>query len=332
MATFFMSFLGTSDYQTTIYSYEGRNAAPSPYIQEAVSEFFYNELSQPGSMIRVFTTPSASQRHWESSSGLFSRLRKNLPGTEITTSDIEPFDNELGLWRLFDALFESIPKKAELILDITHGYRTLPMLAMAVINYARTLKKIQVKAILYGAYEAEVEGKTPIIDMTRMDRLLRWGHAVDSFIRRGSAGELRLLTSEMTKPSVGCSHISKAAHLERQLASNLSDIELLLVTASGDLIVRGTPFCEALSRLYDLKSEPSHVKPFSPLQELVRERLTLFRNDSPGNLLVAIDLCIQFALVQQGLTLLQEGMITIVLYIIGINDYLERNKIGRAHV
>jgi len=44
---------------------------------------------------------------------------------------------------IFRTIFDEIDENDEIIFDVTHSFRYLPMLVFIVINYARVVKKMQ---------------------------------------------------------------------------------------------------------------------------------------------------------------------------------------------
>jgi CRISPR-associated DxTHG motif protein len=78
----------------------------------------------------------------------------------------------------------------EIIFDVTHAFRSLPMLALLAATFLRVAKKVQLQHLLYGAYEARQDDVAPVFDLTPFISLLDWTTATDQFIKRGNASEL----------------------------------------------------------------------------------------------------------------------------------------------
>jgi len=80
------------------------------------------------------------------------------------------------------------------IIDITHAFRSLPLIVFNVASYLRRIKKVKVERIIYGNFEARdknlVPSRTPIFDLTSTLDLQDWLHGIDAFQRRGDAEEL----------------------------------------------------------------------------------------------------------------------------------------------
>src|SRR5690606_7835290 len=74
-------------------------------------------------------------------------------GFQVENIGIPEGHNEEELWEIFKTILDQLEEGDEIILDITHSFRYLPMLTFIIINYARIVKKCSLKAVYYGAFE-----------------------------------------------------------------------------------------------------------------------------------------------------------------------------------
>src|SRR5690606_34912205 len=101
-------------------------------------------------------------------------------------------------WELFEIILNEIDEGDEIIFDITHSFRSFPIMALIILNYARILKKASLKKLLYGCWEMNDRGTpptAPIIDMTEMIPLLDWAYGVESYLKTGNASVIESLTN-----------------------------------------------------------------------------------------------------------------------------------------
>lgn len=99
------------------------------------------------------------------------------------------------LWEIFDIVTNAVPEGSRVILDITHGYRSQPLLLFGVVAYSGRTKHTILERIVYGALEAGEERTdglihAPVFDLTVLADLLEWLHAVDTFEIRSDASKL----------------------------------------------------------------------------------------------------------------------------------------------
>ncbi len=183
-----LAFLGTGGpqgYQRAIYRWNG-----SDYDTEYVQEAFVHWL-QPRETCIVLTQ-GARAKHWDA-------LRQRLePRTQVRAVDIPDGRSEAELWEIFDAICEVVQEGDEIAFDITHGFRSLPMIAMLTIAYLKQVKDVQVRYVLYGAYEArDANNVAPVFDLTPFAALLDWLAAAKMFIATGDARELGRLSEQI---------------------------------------------------------------------------------------------------------------------------------------
>lgn len=324
MAMTLISFLGTSDYAPVRYSLDGRLTDQTPYIQAALAQLYHDDLRSGGASVRVFMTAEARQRHWEAARSLRTELHTLLALTSIEPVMIPRLNDEKELWTIFDQVYRSVPEEGEILLDITHGFRSIPLLGSVILDYARSLKHIKVRAIHYGAIEARQDDIVPIVDLSRLDRLFRWNRSVELFVRHGDASGLEGLVGETSRYANSEERSGIALTAQKRLTASLRQCHQLLATVRGDEILAGEPFVHALSALDELSAVGGFAVPLLPLYGLIRTRVSGFRQGNPANLLYAIALCIDYGLIQQGITLLQESIITILLMKHGL-DFRGRN-------
>lgn len=182
-----LCFLGTgpqggSYSETTYVKHNDCNQfCTTNLFPEAVSQLYKPEK------IVVFVTPQVEEGDY------LVHLQEKLEGKLETVklpNLLDRGNSEEDLWQIFDTYQKSVDEKDKIILDITHGFRSLPMLAFPVVAYLRQVKQVTLEHILYAPYDArsEDQGKnTPIFDLTPFVNLLNWMNAVNVFQRTGDA-------------------------------------------------------------------------------------------------------------------------------------------------
>lgn len=199
MSKVILSFLGTGKYKETIYKLDDTCFT---------SRFFIRVLAEkyPDYECKVVLTPEAKAEHGEA-------LKQQLNYAEV---GIVSGKNEAELWDMFANIAEAIPEAATLILDVTHGFRSQPMLALAACIYLRVVKQVSIERIVYGAFEAkDAEGVAPVFDLTPFLDLIDWSVAAQQFSRYGNAAPLR----DLLKTIHAQTHKDKLAYRAQSLAT-----------------------------------------------------------------------------------------------------------------
>ncbi len=321
----FVTFLGTGNYEKVSYQTLDGSVITTAYAQTAIVHGFQNEIRQ-NAMALVFATSEAKTRHWDAEQSLQSELLRYFDQPNIKTIEIPTVTTEEEIWSLFDKIFQNIPEESELIFDITHAFRSIPFLGIVIINYARLVKNISLRGIFYGVYDRNLPSPYKIIDLTNIDRLLRWSIGVSQYLNTGNAAEINQLASETVgKYRKSNKDADPYLYLERNLANNLRNVWPVLTTCRTPDIIDGTKFISIQEKIEELKKYNIHyIKPLGVLYDKIEEVVYLFKKDCVANILPAVYLCIQYNLIQQGITILQEGIITILLYLLGVDDYMTR--------
>ena len=290
-------------------------------MQEAIFRLFCSDFTEEDRVL-IFLTGAARKSNWESNGDTKKGLKETLEGIkrelnigfQIVTGDIPEGRTEKEIWEIFRVVFEALNNNDELILDVTHGFRSIPMLGLVLLNYARFLKNISVKGIFYGAYEARNENnEAPIFDITSFDRLLRWSNAADSFLNYGITGPMESLVKERAAIlREKTENFERAKKLE-QFDRILGEIAKNFFTVRGREILSGRKFeieKQNINAIADEFIEP----PFGTIKNKIQEKLRPFENkNSIKNCLAAVKWYIRHGLIQQGITLTQELIVTFIL-------------------
>ena len=177
MAKTLLTTLGTGDYTETTYFFGEQRADKTCYVAKALCQLF--EIDR----IILLLTQEARAKHW-------GRLQESLPPqVEKVAKAIPEGKTEAETWEIFDVLVDGIEPNSRLLFDITHAFRSIPLLVLLGAALLRKAKNVEIQGLYYGLYR-HGQAETPIIDLTPAIRLLDWLTASDKFISTGSAVEL----------------------------------------------------------------------------------------------------------------------------------------------
>ena len=178
-----ITFLGAAEAHETTYIMPDGCEHTAPFFGAALARF------NPDADMKVFVTKKARKMHWEPFQCLVEDYVDTLEAVEIPDGA-----NEDELWSLFQTVVDAVNEREEVIFDITHGFRPLPFLSLLAVAYLRQVKQIDLRAILYGSYEARDQSvepnRTPVVDLSGFVSLFDWMTAADRFTRFGDASDL----------------------------------------------------------------------------------------------------------------------------------------------
>jgi CRISPR-associated Csx2 family protein len=266
MTTTLVSFLGksaTHGYQETNYEFEGGHKHRSRYFALALLDRFRAAkvkvdalvlLGTSGSMWDVFSYDNADFKNANSEAlAHLDALTEKAPRSEVAQSDVDAVAPALSQLLGIKVIPHIIPRAQtsteqmeilriigdvtsgakQVYLDVTHGFRHLPMLGLASSRFLSILRDVKVAEIFYGAFEMKSNDASPVVRLGGLDRLLDGVEALATFDHSGDYGAFAdHLGRSGVSPSV-VQALREAAFFERQ--SNPSSARAKLVTVMQDL-------------------------------------------------------------------------------------------------
>jgi len=304
-----ISFLGVADYSKILYTFNSglkEKKREVIYVQEAIIDFFCQDFKNGKDKVFIFSTKQAFDKHWENLQKAIQRVNDTVYVQKkvVVVEDI---------WNTISSIVEVVELEDELIFDVTHSFRTLPMLSMVLMPYLRTTKKISIRGIYYGAYEARKEGEkgfsAPIWNLNALVDLQTWSTNIEFFLKSGNAF---LLSEQISKESS-----------YKKLADLLSTFSKYIQAAQGKEIYRGDVMVEIrkeLSKIYSnsFDKRRTSIAPentmLSPLLEELKNVFSLYEKNSIYNGFLAVHWCISKGLVPQAAILLYESFVSWVMF------------------
>ncbi len=336
MARVFMSFLGTNPYTEAHYKLRGVLSPPTPFVQEALIRLLCRKWEAEDRFV-FFLTQEARKKNWEDGANFNEGLRTRLQKLAFKPQIIEiPFSegrSEEEIMKNFLQVVSSLKEGDRVLFDITHSFRSLPMLNFVALNYARVLKNITLEGIYYGAFETlgpSQEAKkiplkdriVPVFDLTPYTVLLDWSYAVEELTRYGLAERLADLIQQKIRP------VLKETKGRDQKASFLRDFSNRLRALALNIYTCRCPAIEKtnLSPVFsrDISFEDI-LPPFAPLFEQIEKKIKKFSAETPWEKAkAAVEWCLEHKLIQQGYTILQEAIISEVSRLADVEGLLQK--------
>jgi len=339
----FLSFLGTGSYEECCYSYNGYVSLHSNYIQICILDILKNNLGKEIDEIIIFLTKEAEDRNYLSNAknpskpGLKEQLEKYIQNNRINLK-ITPVTNvpngntEEEMWEIFEILMENIKENDEIYFDITHSFRFLPMLAFITLNYSRYIKNTHVAGVFYGSIESFCQEKgisireiekipieeriAPIINLTNFIELFDWVIGIKEFMTSLNYSMLDQLSKKGVK-NLNKEAKEKTEFIINSELRNLNDSiknlsENILLCRGLNLIDSYKKLKKNLNDIGEKNTTKKSLKPFKYVIGKLNNMIDCEESDIK-NYLNIVELCCNNNLIQQGLTILEESLITYVL-------------------
>ena len=308
----FLSFLGLGNYEKCVYTFEKEKSKNVKFVQNAIVEICKDKFDKKF----VLCTPSAKNTHYNS--------LVNEIGHSFEAVNISEDMSEKGIWEIFQQIYDILNENDEVVFDITHSFRFMPMLGITLLQMAKFLKNIKVKKVFYGAYEPNKfkNGITefPLVDLTSFSMLQDWILAGYTLVNTGRAEEIeKLAKNDLTPILKESKGKNEEARNFRKIADKIQQMTLNFRTNRGNEIIAALEMKNINESVKKVK-ESSLLKPFKLLIENIYSDTKKFKYRNEENIIYNIQWCIDKDLIQQGMTMLQEGITTLILKEIGESD------------
>lgn len=355
-----ISFLGTGNYFPVYYTWKNNNGKEKKATKEQtrfVQEAIVTQLCKGWAAedcIMVFRTDESDKANWLDKTmtqedgtittirGLKStlenirfangeRLRCQInPDTDGNDSYIIPMGLEAAeLDDIFQCVFAKLDEDDEIYFDVTHAFRTIPLFATTLFNYARFLKGTAIKGIYYGAFEklgpAYLLNKlpeekkrvlsAPIADLTNIVRLQEINTAASNFRDFGNMSAFSKLMLNNSETDTDIKNISNA----------LENLNTYMNTCQLDAIEEGLYMTTIQDNIANFCENPLTTEAQRTLLRKISKQLEKYGFTADGgyeNIEAAIDWAIHYRMIQQAYTMVKEYIITRVYDMMAEQDLI----------
>ena len=306
-----VTMLGNGEYKPAVYRM-GELSFETELFPEAVAQW-----CQPSQVMVLATQAVLDVHNCQHLKRLSDRLQHKCPVTAIPIPDGR---SEAELWQIFSAMIERLPPGCRVVLDVTHGFRSLPMVTLLAALYLRQSDRVHVEQILYGAWEArdQATNTAPVFDLTPFLDMANWMSAANVFLKTGHGG----LIADLLKQTQRAAWMSDAATDSRPrelatLASNLNYLsEALLMTRVDEISQTAGKVFRSLSRADAELHE--WALPFAPMIERLKSLSNVLQQSGLPSQRRLLHWYLEHGHIVQCVTLAREWMISLVQQLLAV--------------
>ena len=324
-----ISFLGLGGYLPTKYFFPEEPTVKTyetPLVQLAIQEYLENRIGfGPNDMHLLLLTDKAKEANFLNArkpkghdkaahQGLKRELDDRGFRTRYQESRVSANHDRASSEETFKEIVKHIQKGDELYIDITHGFRSMPMLMIVLANFLRVTQNVIVKAIYYGAFEDAKQhgGRAPIYDLSYLVELQDWTTAANTYIKYGYIKPLSELSNTITSGLLAATQgkdqaaryihsiVHQATHFSEQIRTNrlnelheadaIDNIKHMVGKLKGD--------------------SQAEVGPIGELMAVIAKKGEKLTTKNNLNWLYSARLAFEDGLIQQTCSLLIEGVIS----------------------
>lgn len=317
----YISFLGynQSGYDEAVYPNPSNSSLqpvePTSFVQEAFVQYA-EQISGVKPKAILFLTTDARKNSFEGEGNLEQILAQR--DVDVQSVDIPDGNTDDEFWEIFQKLRSVIEDGDELFLDVTHGFRVLPMVMLFAINYVRALKDIKIRGIWYGRLDRKT-GQATTQDYATLIEVSDWASAARTLRKSGSFAEF----TEVSRSAVQQQQTETKKQFNRrkaaqfQVQKSVSEILSLFETANARTLLENERWSELKSRFSELRESYGSIykgagKLVVELLEFAEEKLhDAYPAESRSKAI--INWTAKHRMVQQGYTMLDELLTTYII-------------------
>lgn len=335
----FISFLGTNNYLQTRYQWDKEEPSkPVRFIQEAILSRIAKDWTENDRIFIFYTKgdQGSYQLNWLNN-GHTRFNEKEEKDQEIEKIGLKQRLNELGLkakiedtfipegfseddvWDMFNTVYAKLENDDKIYFDITHAFRSIPLFASSLFNFARYMLNVEVVSVNYGAFEKlgpayivksmPIDKRiAPIVDMTNIVRLQELTETAVSITEFGRTS--KEVSQNMIKLTG-----QEDAYTIKIIVKAVSELDEFIQSNRRNGIRSGS----YLNKLAEVKKKFNKSetirKPVREIINKINEKIEEFgfgRNNPNANITGAIKWAQEFDMLAQAYTLGREYVLTII--------------------
>lgn len=228
-------------------------------------------------------------------------------------------------------MVERIEDHDVVYLDITHGFRSLPIMATAIVDYTKEIYNIDLMDIFYGAFEAkDGNNQAPVFRLKQFYELQRWTTATDKFLTGGQLDIIDLIDVELRKLKKKYKGEDPLLGVLEQLGKNFDlFMRSIKTNRSQGTIKYALVLQDCFKKMETLESSNDYkgLRPFLRVLGKIKGMVFDFKEDALiWNTHCIVKLCYSFGMYQQVFTLLGENGTNCLLALCQVksSDYYDR--------
>lgn len=303
-----ITILGIGNYQPVKYRLsEETEIVETSFFPVAAALWF-----RPEAVCVLLTDQARNHENWRRCR---EELEQLLPAKSIHEVHIPDGKSEKELWQIFEAIEGTVLQEDTIIFDVTHGFRSLPILSLLAIAYLRQVKGVKVERVVYGAYDAKDEqGVAPVFDLTPFVGLLDWLTAAKIFMTTGDGRELARLMESVQNQAFRSDAPNPPKQLKSLAASVREVSENLLLSRASQLAQSAQKLQQQLNQQTLTDEIREWLPPLVPLFSQIQQQYEQFAQDDLHTQLRLVEWYAAHEHLVQAYTLAREWLVNYELH------------------
>ncbi|MEW6665753.1 MAG: TIGR02221 family CRISPR-associated protein [Thermodesulfobacteriota bacterium] len=243
MARVYLSFLGLGSdkpgvgkgYTPAVYELMGTRSSETEFVQVAEHEILIQKLAL-GPFDKTIIVATEKSRAANFDNKLEPALR-HAGAVNIMPKIISEDMSPEGQWKWLDEILPLIEHGDHLTVDLTHGYRAIPIVFSTAMNFLQKARNVTIDAVYYGAYDANRK-LSPIVDMKDFCIINEWAEAVSRLVEDADARKMAKLAELTPGFQVGELNDEKLITAFEDLTNVIRNVDVHHVAEKAETAIR----------------------------------------------------------------------------------------------
>ena len=211
------------------------------------------------------------QKSYEDNFPELNDLLNKIGAGDIVPVIIDEDMSSQGQWKWFEEILSRIEHGDALTVDLTHGYRAVPIVFSTAINFLQKARNVTIDAVYYGAFDKDRK-LAPIVDMKEFYIINEWAEAVGRLVEDADTRKLTALADGAMDFQLGELDDKAIIDSFEKLTNTVRNIEINHVGKRAN---------EALRLIREKEKSASVTGKI--LLGLVIDKFTTLTTEEPGN-------------------------------------------------
>ncbi len=192
MNRIYLSFLGLGHpekgYDKTIYSFNGEESSETKFIQVAEVEIL-KKIRSDFQKIIIVCTEKSHEKYYDELKAALEKITSAVIKYEIINADL---NDTREYWEWFESFLKNIDAEDKLTMDLTHGFRAIPIIFSSAISFLQKSKNIELEGAYYAFYDKDKKVNN-LTDMKDFYIINEWAEGVSRLIEDADSKKLATL-------------------------------------------------------------------------------------------------------------------------------------------
>lgn len=155
----------------------------------------------------------------------FEQFLTEKLGLNVTCQLIDYAKDATGQVSILKKLDELLVQDEQVVMDVTHGFRHLPLIALVAARYLQVTKNVHIQHIYYGFHSAELK-VSEVLELRGLLDMLDWVSALETFDKDGDYAVFAPLLVTIGLDKTSADELERASYLERLLNASGASAKL----------------------------------------------------------------------------------------------------------